>query len=95
MASKEYYRNQIDDKRAKIVSLRADIQKTKDEKKSRMDYLSRTIKSSSSQSSKENYRKMKIAEGAKFEGKIDALKNKIETINKEIDSLKKSLDKAK
>jgi hypothetical protein len=95
MASKEYYRKQIADKRTKIIALRADIQKVKEKKKNRMDYLSRTIKTSSSASSKENYRKMKVSEGARFEGNINVLKKKIDAIKKEIDILKKSLDKAK
>lgn len=33
MASKEYYRKQIADKRTKIIALRADIQKVKEEKR--------------------------------------------------------------
>ena len=95
MASKEYYRKQIADKRAKIVSLRADIGKVKEKKKKRMEYLADTIKSSSSASSKENYRKKKVSEGAKFEGELDSLKRKIESIKKEIEILKKLLEKAK
>ena len=64
--SKELYRKKIADKRQDIISLRARIDKLKQDKKKRMDYFTRNIKSTSSVSSKENYRKNKVKESEKY-----------------------------
>lgn len=95
MASKDYYRKQITSRREKIIDLRADIEEVKKSKKKRMESLSNNIKTTSSASSKENYRKMKVSEGASFDRKVEALKSKIESVKKEIASLQKSMANAK
>ena len=87
--SKELYRKKIADKRQDIISLRARIDKLKQDKKKRMDYFTRNIKSTSSVSSKENYRKNKVKESEKYTRDIDNIKKKIESIKKEIEKYKK------
>ena len=87
--SKELYRKKIADKRQDIISLRARIDKLKQDKKKQMDYFTRNIKSTSSASSKENYRKNKVKESEKYTRDIDNIKKKIESIKKEIEKYKK------
>lgn len=89
--SKESYKNTIANKRKDIVSLRAKLVKVKEDKKRRMEALSKYIKSSGSASSKEIYRKSKISESAKYDHEIESLKIKIETVKKQIEQTKKSL----
>ncbi|GIZ15081.1 hypothetical protein [Capnocytophaga catalasegens] len=93
--SKEYYRKRIADKKQDIIVLRAKIDKLKEDKKKRMDYFARNIKSTTSASSKENYRKNKVKESEKYTRDIDNLKKKIESIKKEIDQYKKLMTNSK
>lgn len=93
--NKEYYKDRIADKRKDMVSLRAKIVSIKERKKSKMEYLTRSIKNTSSKSSKESYRKQKISEAAKYVREIDGLKSKIESVKKDIENLRSSLAKAK
>lgn len=93
--SKEYYRKRIANKKQDIIALRAKIDKLKEDKKKRMDYFARNIKSTTSASSKENYRKNKVKESEKYTRDIDNLKKKIESIKKEIDRYKKSMTNSK
>ena len=93
--SKEYYKSKISDKREDIVSLRAKIVRVKDNKKSRMESLAKSIKNTTSKSSKESFRKTKISASAKFVREVDSLKKKIESIKKEIENFESSLARLK
>ena len=75
--SKEYYKK-------KIVDLRADIAREKEEKKKDNEYYARMIKSASSPSSKATYRKYKIDKAASHDRDIEYYK-------RQIDSAKESL----
>jgi len=89
--SKESYKITIANKRKDIVSLRARILKVKEDKKRRMEYLSKCIKNAGSPSSKESFRKTKISDTLKYDREIESLKNKIEVIKKLLEQTKKSL----
>jgi hypothetical protein len=93
--SKEYYRIKIADRRKDIVSLRAKIVKIKDEKKRRIASLTHSIKNTTSKSSKETYRKQKIAELAKYDKEQESIKKKIEGLKKEIEAFRASLANSK
>jgi len=93
--SKEYYKSKIADKREDIVSLRAKIVRVKDDKKRRMESLAKSIKNTTSKSSKESYRKTKISDSAKYVREVDSLKKKIESVKKEIENFKSSLARLK
>lgn len=89
--SKESYKNTIANRRKDIVSLRAKIVTVKNEKKKRMEFLSKNIKSTSSPISKESYRKAKISESTRYDSKVDSLKKMIESVKKQMEQTKKSL----
>ncbi|MDY0904532.1 hypothetical protein [Pedobacter sp. CFBP9032] len=89
--SKDSYKNMIANKRKDIVSLRAKLVKIKDDKKRRMEALSKYIKSTSSASSKESYRKLKISGSARYDREIESLKMKVETAKRQIEQTKKTL----
>lgn len=89
--SKEYYRKKIADKREEVVSLRAKIVKIKVDKKRRITSLTQYIKSTSSISNKERFRKQKISESEKFVREEEYVKKKIEGIKHEIEGFKRSL----
>ena len=93
--SKEDYRNRIANKRKEIVGLRADIAELKERKKTKMESLARSIKSTSTPSTKENYRKQKISEGERYNKEIERKKDKIEDVMKDIESLRRQLANAK
>lgn len=78
-------------KKQEIVSLRAKIDKLKEEKKKRIETLNRNIKSTTSASSKENYRKTKIKESDKYDREIENIKRKVDDIKKEIEYCKKMI----
>lgn len=89
--SKESFKNIIAIRRKDIVSLRAKLVKVKEEKKRRMEALSKFIKNTSSALSKESYRKSKISDAARYDREVDSLKNKIEGVKKQMEQTKKSL----
>ena len=88
---KDSKKDQIANRRAKIVSLRAQMTRKKEEKSKRMASLASSIKSTSSPSSKENYRKTKLTEAARFEREIDSIKRQIEQEQKYLEIDRKSL----
>ena len=69
--SKEYYRK-------KIIDLRADLAKEKEEKKRDNAHYADLIKSASSPSSKASYRKSKIDHAASHDREIERIKRYIE-----------------
>ena len=68
--SKDYYRKQI-------IDLRARVAQEKEAKKRDNEYYARMIKSASSPSSKATYRKNKIDKAAYHDGQIESLKRSI------------------
>ena len=68
--SKDYYRKQI-------IDLRARVAKEKEAKKRDNEYYARMIKSTSSASSKATYRKNKIDKAASHDRQIESLKRSI------------------
>lgn len=68
--SKEYYRKQI-------IDLRARMAKEKEAKKKDNEYYARMIKSASSPSSKTSYRKSKIDRAAAHDREIESIKRRI------------------
>ncbi|WP_455516647.1 hypothetical protein [Porphyromonas sp.] len=68
--SKDYYRKQI-------IDLRARVAKEKEAKKRDNEYYARMIKSASSPSSKATYRKNKIDKAAYHDRQIESLKRSI------------------
>ncbi|AEK24516.1 hypothetical protein [Capnocytophaga canimorsus] len=93
--SKELYRKKIADKKQDIISLRTRIDKLQEDKKKRMDYFARNIKSTTSASTRENYRKNKVRESEKYTRDIENVKKKIESIKKEIEKYKKMVATSK
>lgn len=89
--SKEYYRKMIAEKRMQIVSLRASIKRTKENKSARMKDLAARIRNTKIASSKESYRKKKISEAARFDRDVESYKKKIEGVKKEIENYKKRM----
>ena len=79
--SKEYYKKQI-------VDLRARILKERESKKKDNENYARYIKSASSPSSKASYRKSKIDHAASHDKSIDGYKRQIESCKSSIDRLK-------
>ena len=69
--SKEYYKK-------KIVELRATLEKEELAKKKDNERYAAMIKSASSPSSKENYRKSKITASASHDRRIESIKRDIE-----------------
>lgn len=70
--SKDYYKK-------KIIDLRAQIAREKEEKKRDNEYYARMIKSASSPSSKATYRKYKIDKAASHDRDIEYYKRQIES----------------
>ena len=68
--SKDYYRKQI-------IDLRARVAQAKEAKKRDNEYYARMIKSASSPSSKATYRKNKIDKAAYHDRQIESLKRSI------------------
>lgn len=68
--SKDYYRKQI-------IDLRARVAQEKEAKKRDNEYYARMIKSASSPSSKTTYRKNKIDKAAYHDRQIESLKRSI------------------
>ena len=68
--SKDYYRKQI-------IDLRARVAQEKEAKKRDNEYYARMIKSASSPSSKATYRKNKIDKAAYHDREIESLKRSI------------------
>ena len=68
--SKDYYRKQI-------IDLRARVAQEKEAKKRDNEYYARMIKSASSPSSKATYRKNKIDKAAYHDRQIESLKRNI------------------
>ena len=68
--SKDYYRKQI-------IDLRARVAQEKEAKKRDNEYYARMIKSASSPSSKATYRKNKIDKAAYHDRQIESLKRSI------------------
>lgn len=93
--SKEYYKSKIAARREDIVGLRAKIVKVKDDKKRRMESLAKSIKNTTSKTSKESYRKQKISDSAKFDREVDSLKKKIDGVKKEVENFKSTLARLK
>ena len=77
--SKEYYKK-------RIIDLRASIAKEKEAKKKDNEYYTRSIKNTSSSSSKASYRKSKIDRAAYHDRNIESYKRQIESAK---DSLKR------
>ena len=80
--SKEYYKK-------KIVDLRAQIAREKEEKKRDNEYYARMIKSASTPSSKASYRKSKIDKAASHDRDIERYKRQIEDAKEALARLKK------
>ncbi|MBR5567707.1 MAG: hypothetical protein IKW27_03095 [Bacteroidales bacterium] len=80
--SKEYYKK-------KIIDLRADIAKEKEQKKKDNEYYARMIKSASTPSSKASYRKSKIDRAASHDRDIERYKRQIEDAKEALARLKK------
>lgn len=70
--SKEYYKK-------KIIDLRAQIAREREEKKRDNEYYARMIKNASSPSSKATYRKYKIDKAASHDRDIEYYKRQIES----------------
>lgn len=69
--SKEYYKNIIND-------LRARIQNEKESKKRDSEFYARMMKNATLRSSKDSYRKQKIDRAASHDRTIESLKKQIE-----------------
>lgn len=80
--SKEYYKK-------KIIDLRADIAKEKDQKKKDNERYANLIKSASSPSSKASYRKSKIDVAASHDRDIERYKRQIEDAKEALARMKK------
>lgn len=80
--SKEYYKK-------KIIDLRANIAREKEEKKRDNEYYSRLIKNTTSPSSKASYRKSKIDKAASHDRDIASYKRQIEDAKEALARLKK------
>lgn len=80
--SKEYYKK-------KIIDLRAQIAREKEEKKRDNEYYARMIKSASSPSSKATYRKYKIDKAASHDRDIEYYKRQIESAKDSLARLRK------
>ena len=80
--SKEYYKK-------KIIDLRADMAKEKEQKKRDNEYYARMIKGASSPSSKASYRKSKIDRAASHDRNIERYKRYIEDAKAALARLKK------
>jgi len=80
--SKEYYKK-------RIIDLRAQIVKEREAKKRDNERYAKLVKSSSTPSTKAQYRKSKIDYAASHERAIERLKNQIEDCKKSIARLKK------
>ena len=91
MSITDGYKQQIANCRARIITLRTQIQKIKEEKKRRMEALSKAVKIASTPMSKESYRKSKVMEGANYDKRIEAVKRDIESIKSTIERYKKKL----
>lgn len=89
--SKEYYKKCIADKRVEIVKLRAKMTDVKEQKAKKMKDLAGRIRTTTSKSTKEAYRKQKISEAARYSKEVDSLKNKIEQVKKQIENYRKQL----
>lgn len=91
MSITDGYKQQIANYRARIITLRAQIQKIKEEKKRRMETLSKAVKTASTPMSKESYRKLKVMEAANYDKRIEVAKQNIESIKSIIEQYKKKL----
>ena len=80
--SKEYYRK-------KIIDLRADLAKEKEEKKRDNAHYADLIKRASSPSSKASYRKSKVDAAARHDSRIESYKRQIENAKESLARLKK------
>ncbi len=80
--SKEYYKK-------KIIDLRAQIAREKEEKKRDNEYYARQIKNATSPSSKASYRKSKIDRAVSHDRDIERYKRQIEDAKKALERLKK------
>ena len=80
--SKEYYKK-------KIIDLRADIAKEKEQKKRDNERYASLIKGASSPSSKASYRKSKIDAAASHDRDIERYKREIENAKEALSRLKK------
>ena len=80
--SKEYYKK-------KIIDLRAQIAREKEEKKRDNEYYARQIKNATSPSSKATYRKAKIDKAASHDRDIERYKRQIEDCKEALARLKK------
>lgn len=80
--SKEYYKK-------RIIDLRADIAREKEEKKRDNEYYARLVKSATSPSSKATYRKAKIDRAASHDRDIERYKRQIEDCKEALARLKK------
>lgn len=92
--SKEYYRNQIAQKRKDVISLRAKIARIKEDKKRKMASLTASIKSASG-AFKESYRRQKVSESTRYDNEVETLKKQIESVKRNIENLKVSLSHQK
>ena len=91
MSITDGYKQQIANYRARIITLRTQIQKIKEEKKRRMEALSKAVKTALTPMSKESYRKSKVMEAANYDKRIEAVKRNIESIKSTIEQYKKKL----
>lgn len=80
--SKEYYKK-------KIIDLRAQIAREREEKKRDNEYYARMIKNASSPSSKATYRKYKIDKAASHDRDIEYYKRQIESAKDSLARLRK------
>ena len=80
--SKEYYKK-------KIIDLRADIAKEKEQKKRDNEYYARMIKNATSPSSKASYRKYKIDKAASHDRDIEYYKRQIESAKEALARLRR------
>ena len=80
--SKEYYKK-------RIIDLRADIAKEKEQKKRDNERYASLIKGASSPSSKASYRKSKIDAAASHDRDIERYKREIENAKEALSRLKK------
>ena len=80
--SKEYYKK-------KIIDLRADIAKEKEQKKKDNERYANLIKNAASPSSKASYRKSKIDAAASHDRDIERYKRQIEDAKEALARLKK------
>ena len=80
--SKEYYKK-------KIIDLRAQIAREKEEKKRDNEYYARLIKGATSPSSKASYRKSKIDHAASHDRRIESLKRDIQSAQDALKRLRK------